>query len=174
MLNLIYFSDYFIPITEKLKFAFVVVGRFIKISFKRTKRLELIQLEYSRKFLFENSYLIIKYRFRNALWYKFKKIKTTTQKNSTVINLKSIDNTIIELIVYGFFQRKVYQISVEPENILFNQRFHTKIYTVNKKLCITPNLKLVAQKPNVKIPNIKIKTLFLKLKQSTYSQTDFI
>lgn len=115
MPNLIYFSDYFKLIGGKIKFAFVVVGRFIKILFRRRKRIELLQLEYSRKYLFDNSYLIIKYRFKNALWYKFKKLKTTTEKHGAVFNLKSIDATDIALTAYGFFQKKVYHISVVPE-----------------------------------------------------------
>ncbi len=174
MPNLIYFSDYFKLIGGKIKFAFVVVGRFIKILFRRRKRIELLQLEYSRKYLFDNSYLIIKYRFKNALWYKFKKLKTTTEKHGAVFNLKSIDATDIALTAYGFFQKKVYHISVVPENVLISKRFITIVSGINKETAFTPSLKLGVPKPIVVIPKIHIKKAAIKLNQSPYTQTDFI
>ncbi len=174
MQNLIYFSDYFKPIAGKFRFAFIIVGRFIKILFRRRKRIELLQLEYSRKYLFDNSYLIIKYRFKNALWYKFKKLKTTTEKHSAVLNLKNIDATDIALTVYGFFQKKVYHISVVPENILINQRFITAISGINKETVFMPSIKQNVSKPIVVIPEIRLKKSCIQVNQSPYIQTDFI
>jgi hypothetical protein len=174
MQNLIYFSDYFKPIAGKLRFAFIVVGRFIKILFKRRKRIELLQLEYSRKYLFDNSYLIIKYRFKNALWYKFKKLKITTEKHAAVFNLKNINSTDIALTVYGFFQKKVYHISVMPENILVSQRFITAISGINKETAFMPSLKPNVSKPIVVISQIQLKKTYIQVTQSPYIQTDFI
>ncbi len=174
MPNLFYFSDYFKPIAGKLKFALVVVARFLKISFRRRKRIELLQLEYSRKYVFDNSYLIINYRFRNALWFKFEHLKTTTEKHVVVFNVKIIDTSHITFNAYGFFQKKVYHLSVVPENILNNQRFKTIISGINKRTAFVPSFVLKVSKPLVVFPEINIKKTSLRTNQSTYTQTDFI
>ncbi len=174
MQKLIYFSDYFKPLAGKFRFAFIVVCRSIKILFRRRKRIELLQLEYSKKYVFDNSYLIINYRFKNALWYKFRELKTTTEKHSAVFNLENIDATDITLTVYGFFQKKVFHISVMPENILISQSFKTAILGINKKANFIPSLKLCVSRPIVEIPEIRIKEAYIQVNQSPYTQNDFI
>jgi hypothetical protein len=174
MPNLLYFSDYFKPVAGKFRFAFVVVGRFITIFFRRRKRIELLQLEYSRKYLFDNSYLIVNYRCKNAIWYQFGNLKTTTDKHSAVFNLINIEAPDIALTVYGFFQKKVFHISFIPQNVLISQNFKTAISGINKKTNFIPSLKLNVSKANVIIPEMHIKKTSLRMNQSTYTQTDFL
>lgn len=174
MKRLFYFSDYFLPIAGKLRFASTVIGRFFLILFRRKKTIQLSHLEYSTDYLFENSYLIIKYRFKNALWYNFKNLRTTTQKNIIIFDLKNINTTKIILVVYGFFRNKKYEIEVLPKNRLKTKGFTTIIHHHNELKNITPELTFIIQKPNVIIPLLKLYKDSPAIKHSSFNQTDFL
>jgi hypothetical protein len=174
MTNFILFSDYFKPIANKIKFVATVIGRFFKIMLRRRKRIELLQLDYSKKYLFDKSFLIIKYRFKNVLWYNFKDLKKTTEKKSIVFNLANINSSTIVFIVNGFFQKKVYQLTVQPDNLLLTKSFQTSFFNFNNQNNYSPSLKLLAKKPVANISNIDIKRSPLLINHSPYNQTDFI
>jgi len=174
MPNFILFSDYFKPIANKIKFVAIVIGRFFKIMLRRRKRIELLKLEYSKKYLFDKSFLIIEYRFKNVLWYNFKDLKRTTGKKSIVFNLSNINTSKIVFIVHGFLQKKVYHLTVQPENLLVTKSFQNTFFNFNKKMNFSPSLKLLAKKPIVKVSNIDIKKNPLIINHSPYNQTDFI
>jgi hypothetical protein len=174
MVNFILFSEYFKPIANKIKFVVIVIGRFLKIILRRRKRIELLQLDYSKKYLFDKSFLIIQYRFKNVLWYNFKDLKTTTEKKSIVLNLANINSTTIVFIVHGFLQKKMYHLTVQPDNILVTNSFQTTLSNFNNQINFSPSLKLIAQKPVVNISNIDIKKNPLIINHSPYYQTDFI
>lgn len=174
MPNFIFFSDYFRPITDKIKFVAIVIGRFFKIMFRRKRGIKLLQLDYSRKFLFDKSFLVVQYQFKNALWYNFKELKKTTHKQSIVFNLSNINKSCIVLIVHGFLQKKVYQLAVQTENILITNTFQTEFSSFNSQINFSPSLKLLSNKPVVKISKINIKNDPLIINYSPYNETDFI
>ena len=174
MTKFILFSVYFKPIANKIKFVAIVIGRFSKIMLRRRKRIELLQLDYSKKYLFDKSLLIIQYRFKNVLWYNFKDLKRTTEKKSIIFNLANINSSTIILIVHGFFQKKVYQLTVQPENLLVTKSFQTTLSNFNNQINFSPSLKLITQKSVVNISKIDIKKNPLIINHSPYNQTDFI
>ena len=174
MTNFILFSDYFKPIANKIKFVAIVIGRFFKIMLRRRKRIQLLQLEYSTKYLFDKSFLVLQYRFKNALWYNFKDLKKTTEKQSIVFNLANINSSPIVFIVYGFLQKKVYHLTVQADNILVTHSFQTTFFNFNNQINFSPSLKLLAPKPVLKISKIDIKKKPLIINHSPYNQTDFI
>ena len=107
-------SNYFKPIASKIKFVAIVISRCFRIFFRRRWSIQKDYLDFSTENIFENSYLVIRYNFNNALWYNFKGIKKTTQKTPLVLDTANIDATDITLIVQGLFRKKKYKISIVP------------------------------------------------------------
>ncbi len=173
------FSHYLTYLLQKLRFLKVIIARFLIILFRRKKGIELLYLDYNTEYLFENSYLIINYRFRNALYYRFKNIKTL-EKQIKIFNLSNFDNEF-DLVVYGFFQKKVYQIKVERKLELDNSNFKASTLNLNLKLSeikiprLTPeNIYCTIHKPIITKSNIEIENKKLAISNSTFNQNDFI
>lgn len=114
MINLLSLSDYIKIISERVTFATIVTSRFFKIFFRKRKKITLLQLSYYKDHQFTSSFLVIRYRFRNALWYDFKKIKKTTEKEVIILNLKNMPAMPIELVVHGFFRKKYFPLILFP------------------------------------------------------------
>lgn len=178
MLNL---SNYISFLINAIKLVLVISGRFIRILFRWNKSIQLIYFDYSKKHQFENSYLIVRYQFKNALWYHFKNIKRTTKREIIIFNLKNLQDPSIELVVHGFFRKKKYFISVSPSKILNTTSFKTKI----KRLTMVesrskiielnaPVILLDTHKINISIPGPRISNPRVLIKHSSYSQIDFI
>lgn len=127
MTNPIYFSNFLIPAAKKATFLLVVVTRFFRGLFKFDRRLILLELDYQKKYQFDKSFLVIRYRFKNALWYCFKGIKTTTDAGTIILNPERIPNMSIALTVYGFCCKKVISINITPELALQTAYFRAAI-----------------------------------------------
>ena len=173
-MNFLYFSDYFKPAIYKIRFAFIVFGRCSVIFFRRRKEIRLLHFEYTRKNLFHNSYLIIHYRFRNALWYNFKNLKKTTEKQSVVFNLKNLGTNNIILIAHGFFQKKIYQIDIQPEKILEAKSFKTIISGIHQELTFAPSFRLDRKDALINLPKTNVTKTKIEITLSPYNQNDFI
>jgi hypothetical protein len=174
MANFLYFSDYIKPTLNKIRFAFIVIWRFLKILFRWRKGIRLLQLDYTKKYQFQNSYLIIHYKFKNALWYKFKHIKKTTERQIIIFSLNSIPEMPIELTVYGFFKSKTFNISVKPEFYLQSASFKTAISGF-KGIELTDNsINICIAQPITRIPKIKLTHRHIQVKHPSYNQTNFI
>lgn len=174
MQNPFYFSDYFKPIAYKLKFIVSVIAKFLTILFRRRKGIKLLQLDYSKKYLFDKSYLIISYKFKNALWYNFKNLKKTTEKQSVVFNLKNLGTNNITLIVYGFFCKKIYHINIQPEKTLEAKSFKTIISGINQETAFVTPIKLDRKNTFLNLPKINVAKTKIAINHSSYNQTDFI
>jgi len=178
--EIFYFSDYFKPVFATLKFAISVATKFVVIVFRRRKGIKLLGLDYSKKYLFDKSYLIINYKFKNALWYDFKNLRKTTNKHAVVFNLQNLSSNKITLIVRGFFQKKVYYINIKPEKILETKPFKLNLFDLQKKSFIH-QINFCTKNPLIKLERIKILEkgikIFkkeIKINHSLYNQTDFL
>lgn len=179
--EIFYFSDYVKPVFATLKFAISVATKFAIIVFRRRKGIKLLGLDYSKKYLFDKSYLIVSYKFKNALWYDFKNLKQTTNKQAVIFNLQNLKSNKITLIVHGFFQRKHYYINIEPEKILETKSFRTNIFVFDEKISFTPEINFSIKEPlitltRITIPKKKLKIFNkeIKINHSFYTQTDFL
>ena len=173
MNNLLYFSDHLKPIAKKIRFFLIVCIRFIKILFRWRKTIKLLNLDYATKYHFDNSYLIIRYRFSNTLWYNFKNIKKTTEKR-IVLDLKNVPRLPIEFTAYGFFRSKTVHISVSPESTLQNNSFKTAIKRISEIEIYSKPIILKKIKPTPTLPKIKPNHSEIQIKQPPYNQTDFL
>ncbi len=173
MLKYLFFSNYFKSLGLTIKFIAIVIGRFFRILFRRRKKLKELKFEYSTKYLFKESYLVLEHQFKNALWYKFKGLKSTTSKQTAVFNLAKIKEPII-LIVYGFFQKKSYEISVFPEKYIESKSFHISVQNIDEKINFIPSFKILIHQPSVYIPMIIHTKSKIVIHHSPYNQNDYI
>lgn len=163
---------------DKLNFMKVVIARFLTILFRRRKGIELLFLDYADEHVFEKSYLVINYRFRNAIYYKFGNLKTL-EKQIKIFDLKNFENDF-DITVYGFFQKKKYKIKVEPKLMLDDTNFKTSLSNLYLKLEEKPFPKLMpvffsdVKKPIIIDNEIEIKQSKIKISNTTFNQTDFI
>ncbi|NDP21170.1 MAG: hypothetical protein GZ091_08830 [Paludibacter sp.] len=162
-----------------MQFLKIVLTRFFIILFRRGKGIELLQLDYDTQNLFENSFIVVNYRFRNAIWYRFGS-HITVEKQIKIFNLKNFEKEF-DLVVYGFFQKKVYTIKLQPQLTLNSQGFKTKFQQITNDIEFQQiqNTKSLAfyyerKKTTVKIPKIKITTNPITIKPNSFNQTDFI
>ncbi|WP_099716124.1 hypothetical protein [Flavobacterium sp. 11] len=172
-------SHYFTLVFKKLQFILIIVGRFLKILFRKSKEIELLYLNYSTEYIFDNSLIIINYRFRNGLWYRFGKHKTL-EKEIKIFNLKNFD-TEFDLVVYGFFQRKVFKLKFEPQLTINTQRFKTSLSNLSLEIVektipalIQPNLFSNIRKPSLVASKIKVTNKPIIINNNTYNQNEFI
>lgn len=174
MLNPFYLSDYFLPLLNKVKFAITVIVKFFKILFRRQKNIQLLKLEYSQRYLFNESYLIVSYRFKNVLWYNFKNLKKTTKSNPIVFNIKNIGSSNITLIAHGFFRRKKYRIDFNPAHILERKTFKTAISNINNNYSFIAPISHVPKVPILYIPTIEVNKKEIKTSHSPYNQISYL
>ena len=173
------FSHYLTYLLEKLRFLKVVIARFLTILFRRRKGIELLRLEYDTEHLFDNSFIIINYRFRNAIYYKFGN-HITLEKEVKIFNLTNFDKDF-QLTVFGFFRKKTYLLKFEPKLKLEPEKFKTTFSNFRIKLeeQNTPNLShpsffLAIYKPIIKTHKTKILNKAINIKTSSYNQNEFI
>lgn len=139
----------------------------------------MLYLNYCKEYLFENGFTLIRYRFKNATYYKFGK-QNTLEKEIKIFNLKNIEKEQT-LTVYGFFRKKTYKIILNPSLKLENSSFSTEFSNLNLRLVETKPLKIgfVEKPPTLKkfyVNNSKIKILNKKIiiKNNSFNQNEFI
>lgn len=173
------FSNYFSYIINKLHFLLIVFIRFIKIVFKSNRAIKLEYLNHNSDHLFDSSFLVLKYNFKNALYYKIN-IQTTVSNTPKVFNLNEITNPI-EFVVYGFFERQSYYIAFEPSLTLNSNSFVTSISNLNIELNNPSNLIISItnfqnkiKTPKVKNLSIKYNNKNIKILTQPFNQKEFI
>ncbi len=166
------FSQYIKYLIEKLQFIKIVFYRFLIILFRKRKRIELLYLNYDKEHLFESSYIVINYRFRNAIYYRFGK-HITLEKKIKIFNIKNFENEF-DLVVFGFFQKKTYRIQFEPKLALNTDTFKATISNLTVKLIEQEMPKLAHPKiySNIKQPIINTKKI--KINNNSYNQNEYI
>ena len=172
-------SQYFISFFHKLKFLYQVIIKAIIIFFRKNREIELLKLEYSGKNIFDNSLIIINYRFRNAIYYSFGNHKTL-EKKIKIFNLKNFEKEF-ELTVYGFFRKKSYKLKFEPKLALETSNFKADFSNLKNdfEFKTIPNLstqpfKIDLNEIQIKPNKLKITHNKLILKHETFNQNDFI
>ncbi len=172
-------SNYLIIILEKLHFLKVVIARFLTIFFRRRKEIELLRLEYDTEHLFDNSFIIINYRFTNAIYYKFGN-HMTSEKEVKIFNLTNFDKDF-QLTVFGFFRKKTYLLKFEPKLKLESEKFKTSFSNFSIKLenqnipnLSYPSFYLTINKPIINPQKTKIINKTITIKTNSFNQNEFI
>lgn len=168
------FSDYFPALISKGRFIFIIASRFIKILFRRRKSLEVSNLHYYQKHQFDDSYFIIHYRFRNALWYRFDPLLVATEKNVIIFDVKNICTTSISLTAYGFFRKKTLQINFQPQQHIQNGSFKIRFKNLNANLIFSPKPTVSLAAAKVSLPPVNIYPDNISIQHSIFNLSDFI
>ncbi len=173
------FTNYITFFLSKFKFVFTYLSRFVRILFRKEREIQKLYLDYSDDFLFENSYIILNYRFRNAIYYRFAD-QISFDKKLKIFDLNNFEREF-ELIVYGFFQQKTYLLKFEPNLILKSTDFKIEFQNLNNIFDFKsiPNLKAAIFEPNlddivIKKSKIAITKIEIILKHKQFKQNEFI
>lgn len=173
------FSHYIRLLLEKLYFLKVIITRFFIILIRRRKEIELFQLDYVNEYIFERSYIVINYRFRNAIFYRFGKQKTL-QKQIKIFDLQNFENEF-DFVVYGFFQKKKYKLKFEPKLKLNSSNFKTIASNLSLRLEEKSIPKLTSslffcdiKKPIVITSEVELNQSIIKISNTIFNQTDYI
>jgi hypothetical protein len=173
------FTNQLIYLLDKFHFILVVIARFFKILFRRKKDIEQLFINYETEHLFENSCIIINYRFRNALYYQFGDTKTL-EKHIKIFDLKNCDKEI-DFVVHGLFRKKSYKLKFEPDLTLDNSRFKTSISNLNLKLeewsipkLVHSNILFYVKTPMHTTKSIRVIQPNIKISNKTFNQNEFI
>ncbi|MFD2940678.1 hypothetical protein [Flavobacterium notoginsengisoli] len=164
---------------KQIAFTKTVLSRFLIILFKRNKNIEILKLNYQINYLFKNSFIIIEYEFKNALWYSFNN-KKTLERSIKIFNLENIPSSM-DIIIHGFFRKKKYSLKFEPTLKIENQSFKTNFsnLSLNLKENLIPQLThssidFSISKLEVKTSKVTLKNQAFNLNHNTYNQNEFI
>ncbi len=173
------FSQYIRIVLHQIQFLLRILKRFFIVLFRKRKNIYLLHLDYSDQHLFSNSIIIINYRFRNAIYYKFGN-HSTVENQIKLFNIDKIKPEI-KLTVYGFFRKQYYILNLEPENVLITTTFKTEFSNLNIGLAskaLPPNFSKdfssEASKINVNLSNVILTIKPIKTKHNLFNPTDFL
>lgn len=147
MTKYLLFSDKLKKIGLIFKFKLLKVGRLLTILFKRKKKLEKISFGYYQKWHFDNAYLFVDFKFKNAVWIRIGNFKSYDFSKQIILDLENIQTETILFEVFGFFQNQVYEIKLKKETRINTQPFKTKIHNINV-------VELVQQKTRTRLTKI--------------------
>ncbi len=186
MYNWIVFSNRIHAIKKYFRFLIVVFLRFLKIMISSNKEIEEIYFNYPTNYVFKNGNVIIDFQFTNVLWYEIKNLYKTTNHQSLSIN-PNIINFPIEIIVHGFFRKKIYSIVLESKQEFNFDDFNVKIEKIDYKLKmisqISNNLsklisrnkfQIIDKKREIFQEKIDVTTHKIKIQFTNFNQNDFI
>lgn len=174
-----------------IKFNIIVLFRYFILLFSRNKSIELIRLDVNTEYIFEKSYFAIAYKFRNAIWYEFKGLKSTTDDSLIVFDRSNVGNPIV-LIVHGLGNKREYEFETTPDHKLYNASFVTKLnnltnldYKSSALSCVPCNLQMVydmfsyqvniKDRCNVRLDmNLTIKNHPIKINYSSFNKSDYL
>lgn len=166
-------------IINSIKLYLEIALRFLLILFRKEKHLKELYFDSGNESLFEDGLLIIKYRFKNAIYYKVNN-KITLENRFKIFNVKNI-NSEIHFIVYGWFDRKHYIVEIKPTKSLNNESFKSHFSNLNISLTVTDILKLVNNEIHIITKNVTIETSKvlipnkkIQIKTNSFTQNDFL
>lgn len=94
-----------------VRFLIAVLVKSIKIAFRSDRKIKMIHASFSNKRV--NRATMIKFRFRNALWYEFENVKTNRME-FTIPKINFVERRV--LIVHGLFSSRKYILTFDETN----------------------------------------------------------
>lgn len=166
---------------KNIQYYFLKVSRLFCILFKRRKRIEKISFGYYQNWQFENAYLVVDFKFKNAVWFRIGNFKSYDFSKQIVLDLENIHTDTINFEVFGFFQKQVYEISLNKEAQINTQSFKTAIHNINTveleqqktKIC-TPEIVLSISNPTFAFDKISMNPTNIQFEYNTFKIQDYI
>jgi S-adenosylmethionine:tRNA-ribosyltransferase-isomerase (queuine synthetase) len=96
-----------------LRFQYQVLKRMAAVAPRKSKKIKMLYIEYADA-NHNSEQLLIKYRFRNAIWYTVNNTKTVSTR---AVLPKAAPAKEVNLTVHGFFRKNIYTLLLKPEYI---------------------------------------------------------
>jgi len=101
------------PVVDQFHFKYHILKRMFTIMSRKRKNISMLYIDYDKNT--ENAdYVEIKYRFRNAIWFKTDDTKTISNK---LMVPKTEGKKEINLTVHGYFRSNIYKLLLMPDYI---------------------------------------------------------
>mgnify|MGYP001317789106 CR=1 FL=1 len=181
MTRYLLFSDKLRRIGLLVKFQLIKFGRLLTILFKRRKNLEKTSFGYYQKWHFDNAYLFVDFKFKNAVWFRIGNYKSHDFSTQIVLDLENIQTGTVLFEVFGFFQKQVYEINLNKEAKINTQSFKIKINNHNTFKLAKQNIKtqipkivLQNNRPILKLEKIQFVSKSVSINYKPFKTQDYI
>ncbi len=159
-----------------IKFHLTRISKWIAILFKKNRKLKKVSFDYYKSWHSDSSYLIVDFKFKNAIYFKVGETKSFNFSIPLILNLQSLQTNNIKVEVYGFLQKKVFVIELNKEIQLNTKSFKTKFENLSpvaipeqKTKLKIPNFWFALSKPKIKIQSVSVNTNNIKIKIQSVS-----
>lgn len=106
--------------TINYEFVANVATRLFKILFRSDRSIKLIYSSYSNKHFLGDKFVILDYRFRNALWYRIG--DSVTEKRHFLLEKPEAAKKVL-LTVQGLFRKKTYMLDFSESEYIDSSTF---------------------------------------------------
>lgn len=104
---------------NELHFRYNAAKRFFKLLTRKKKNIKFIYIQYAAMVSKENGLINLRFKFRNAVWYKIGSEKTLV--NTVVVKKPENQEEMLSLTVHGVFRKKSYAITLKPDSVYISR-----------------------------------------------------
>lgn len=175
------FFDLLKQLISFLKFHFVRIGKWFIILFKKNRRLKKLSFDYYKNWHSDISYLVVDFKFRNAIYFKVGDTRSFDFTKPLILNLQKLKTDNIKVEVFGFLQKQVFIIELNKELQLNSKPFRTAIENISpveitrqKTKVKIPNLWFAEGKPKITIQSVSFKSKHIAIKYNEFKIQEFL
>lgn len=151
------------------------------ILFKIDRELKEIKFNHYKNWHFSNSYLVIQFEFRNAIWIDIEGSKRIYNHSPIILNLENFDREIFEFCVYGFGSKRKYLIGINKEAKIDNKNFKVETHLMKNAVLKTqiikqntPNANLLNQYTQITTHSLSVSYKKLELNHTKFKLQDYL
>lgn len=167
-------------IIQKISFCLQISWRYLKLFFKKNKKLKKKTLWFSDKNVFDKSIFTLSYDFENAIYYQLIGFHKSLNGQTIDIYNNQLSHPL-KMVIYGFRKKEIYFFNYEITEKIASEKFETR-FIENfkiKKLNLNKNLKFRKFRCNQiqirpKIASPKIENIKLKYRPTQFNAKEFI
>jgi len=164
-----------------LIFHFTKSSKWFDILFKKNRKLKNLSFDYYKNWHSDNSYLIVDFKFKNAIYFKVGETKSFDFTIPLILNLQNLKTNNIKVEVYGFLQKQVFIVELNKEIELDTKSFRTKLEKLSligiprqkTKIKIT-NFLFAFVKPNILIQSVSVNSNNITIKSNKFKIQEYI
>ena len=164
-----------------IKFHLTRISKWVAILFKKNKKLKKISFDYYKNWHSDSSYLIVDFKFKNAIYFKVGNFKSFDFSIPLILNLRNLQNNNIEIEVYGFLQKQVFVIELNKEIQLDTKSFKTKFENLSPIAITEQKTKVKIQnfwfaliKPKIQIQSVSVNASNITIKSNKFKIQEYI
>jgi hypothetical protein len=164
-----------------IKFHFTRISKWVAILFKKNKKLKKISFDYYKNWHSDSSYLIVDFKFKNAIYFRVGETKSFDFSIPLILNLQSLETNNIMVEVFGFLQKQIFVIELNKEIQLNTKSFKTKFENLSpvaipeqKTKVKIPNFWFALNKPKIKIQSVSVNASNITIKSNKFKIQEYI